>query len=198
MQLCACRVRACERSLSQKSLGVFLAFVCFYDFCRFRRAGMSYKVYPYSLSGGISIDWLPGVPLAVWGGPGRTQGAVRAAPKTRNCITSRVNPFSQMGSHRSEPIGKLCRSAFSLILARSFWTGRDVSSAEVHGLHEPLARLPFPFEVPVAQKEEPDDADKAFTTSLIHLLRTSRKSAVTRSMRSEGPCKLAEASGTFG
>ena len=39
------------------------------------------------------------------------------------------NSFSQMGSHRSEPIGKLCRSAFSLILARSFWTGRDVSSA---------------------------------------------------------------------
>ena len=40
-----------------------------------------------------------------------------------------LNPFSHMGSHRSEPIGKLCRSAFSLILARSFWTGRDVSSA---------------------------------------------------------------------
>ena len=40
-----------------------------------------------------------------------------------------LNSFSQMGSHRSEPIGKLCRSAFSLILARSFWTGRDVSSA---------------------------------------------------------------------
>ena len=108
-----------------------------------------------------------------------------------------LNPFSQMGSHRSEPIGKLCRSAFSLILARSFWTGRDVSSAEVHGLHEPLARLPSPFEMPVARKEEPDDADKALTTSLIHLLRTSRKSAVTRSMRSEGPCEVAESSGTF-
>ena len=108
------------------------------------------------------------------------------------------NSFSHMGSHRSEPIGKLCRSAFSLILARSFWTGRDVSSAEVHGLHEPLARLPSPFEMPVARKEEPDDADKALTTSLIHLLRTSRKSAVTRSMRSEGPCELAEVSGTFG
>jgi hypothetical protein len=57
-----------------------------------------------------------------------------------------------------------------LILARSFWTGRDVSSAEVHELHESLARLPSPFELPVARKEEPDDADKAFTTSLIHLL----------------------------
>ena len=50
-----------------------------------------------------------------------------------NALSSRslasLNSFSQMGSHRSEPIGKLCRSAFSLILARSFWTGRDVSSA---------------------------------------------------------------------
>ena len=55
-----------------------------------------------------------------------------------------------------------------MILARSFWMGRDVSSAEVRGLHESLARLPSPFEVPVARKEEPDDADKAFTTSLIH------------------------------
>ena len=108
------------------------------------------------------------------------------------------NSFSHMGSHRSEPIGKLCRSAFSLILARSFWTGRDVSSAEVHGLHEPLARLPSPFEMPVARKEEPHDADKALTTSLIHLLPTSRKSAVTSSMRSEGRCELAEASGTLG
>ena len=75
-----------------------------------------------------------------------------------------------------------------------------MSSAEVRGLQESLARLPSstPFEMPVARKEEPDDADKAFTTSLIHILRTSRKSAVTRSMRSEGPCKLVEASGTFG
>ena len=113
-------------------------------------------------------------------------------------MSTRVNSFSQMGSHPSFLIGKLCRSAFSLILARSFWTGRDVSSAEVLGLQESLARLPSPFEVPIARKEEPDDADKAFTTSLIHLLWTSRKSAVTRSMRSEGPCKLAEASGTFG
>jgi hypothetical protein len=30
--------------------------------------------------------------------------------------------------------------------------GRDVSSAEVHGLLEPLARLPSPFEMPVARK----------------------------------------------
>ena len=51
---------------------------------------MSYRVYPYSLSGGKCIDWVPGVPLAAWGGPGRTQGAVGAAPKTRNYTTSRV------------------------------------------------------------------------------------------------------------
>ena len=55
---------------------------------------MSYRVYPYSLSGGKCIDWVPGVPLAAWGGPGRTQGAVRAAPKIRNYTTSRVNPQS--------------------------------------------------------------------------------------------------------
>ena len=119
-------------------------------------------------------------------------------PLTTSSCEHPFNSFSQMGSHPSAPIGKLCPSAFSLILARSFWTGRDVSSAEVHGLHEPLARLPSPFEMPVARKEEPDDADKALTTSLIHLLRTSRKSAVTRSMRSEGPCEVAESSGTFG
>ena len=113
-------------------------------------------------------------------------------------MATRVNPFTYGSDPIPEPIGKLCPSAFSLILARSFWTGRDVSSAEVHGLHEPLARLPSPFEMPVARKEEPDDADKALTTSLIHLLRTSRKSAVTRSMRSEGPCEVAESSGTFG
>ena len=109
-----------------------------------------------------------------------------------------VNPFTHGLDPIPELVGKLCPSAFSLILARSFWTGRDVSSAEVHGLHEPLARLPSPFEMPVARKEEPDDADKALTTSLIHLLRTSRKSAVTRSMRSEGPCEVTESSGTFG
>ena len=82
-------VLASDRS-RKSHWGVFLAFVCFYDFCRFRRAGMSYRVYPYSLSGGKSIDWLPGVPLAAWGGPGRTQGAVRAAPKTRNYTPTRV------------------------------------------------------------------------------------------------------------
>ena len=135
---------------------------------------------------------------------GRTSGGAQAgsfdcpSPSFVRLPKLELNSFSQMGSHPSFLIGKLCRSAFSLILARSFWTGRDVSSAEVRGLQESLARLPSPFEVPIAQKEEPDDADKAFTTSLIHLLRTSRKSAVTRSMRSEGPCKLAEASGTFG
>ena len=56
-----------------------------------RQPGMSYRVYPYSLSGGKSIDWLPGVPLAAWGGPGRTQGAVGAAPKTRNYTTPRYS-----------------------------------------------------------------------------------------------------------
>ena len=78
-------VLASDRS-RKSHWGVFLAFVCFYAFCRFRRAGMSNRVYPYSLSGCKSIDWVPGVPLAAWGGPGRTQGAVRAAPKTRNSI----------------------------------------------------------------------------------------------------------------
>ena len=69
--------------LSQMSLRVFLSVcVLVYAFCQFRRAGMSYRVYYYSLSGGRSIDWVPGVSLAAWGGPRRTQGAVRAAPKT--------------------------------------------------------------------------------------------------------------------
>ena len=54
-------------------------------------------------------------------------------------FTSSYNSFSHMGSHLSEPIGKLCRSAFSLILARSFWTGRDVSSADIHGPREPAS-----------------------------------------------------------
>ena len=65
------------------------AFMTFVDFV-VPAPGMSYRVYPYSLSGGKSIDWLPGVPLAAWGGPGRTQGAVRAAPKTRNYTPTRV------------------------------------------------------------------------------------------------------------
>ena len=93
-----------------------------------------------------------------------TQRSQRSLPPPQHCPNPapttyqwyQVNSFSHMGSHRSEPIGKLCRSACSLILARSFWTGRDVSSAEVHGLHESLARLPSPFEMPVARKEEPD------------------------------------------
>ena len=40
---------------------------------------ISYRVnaYIYSLSGGGSIDWVPGVVLAAWGGPGRALGAVR-------------------------------------------------------------------------------------------------------------------------
>ena len=57
------------------------------------------------------------------------QGADAMLKKATGLYDARINSFSQMGSHRSEPIGKLCRSAFSLILARSFWTGRDVSSA---------------------------------------------------------------------
>ena len=77
-----------------------------------------------------------------------------------------------------------------------------MSSAEVRGLHESLARLPSPFEVPVARKEEPDDADKAL---FIHdQLDPAPSSDIEKErcdkvhMRSEGPCKLAEASGTFG
>jgi hypothetical protein len=58
--------------------------------------------------------------------------------------------------------------------ARSFWTGRDVSSAEVHGLLEPLARLPSPFEMPVARKEEPlpDEVGSRFCGLLIRLHRS--------------------------
>ncbi len=72
------------------SLRVFLAFVCFYDICQLCRAGMSCRVNIYSLSGGGSIGTLPGVVPAAWGGLWRARRAVRAAPKTRNCITSRV------------------------------------------------------------------------------------------------------------
>ena len=53
---------------------------------------MSREVHVYTIGGGGSIDWVPGVVLAAWGGPGRARGAVRVVPKTRNCITSRVNP----------------------------------------------------------------------------------------------------------
>ena len=94
-----------------------------------------------------------------------------------------------MGSHRSEPIGKLCRSAFSLILARSFWTGRDVSSADIHGPREPASWLPPLFEVVIARKEEPDEADNALSAFLTHLSRPSRVFAAARSIRSEGPCE---------
>ena len=76
-------VLASDRSRKSQGGFSFLAFVCFYDFCRFRRAGMSHRVYPYSLSGGISIDWLPGVVPAAWGGPWRAWRAVRAAQARR-------------------------------------------------------------------------------------------------------------------
>jgi hypothetical protein len=72
---------------------------------------------------------------------------------------SLINSFSQVGSHPPAVRRKRFWSAFSLILARSLWTWRDVSSTGVHGLHEPLARLPPSFEVPIARKEEPGDAD---------------------------------------
>ena len=81
---------ACERLLSQISLWVFSRFVCFCDICHSRRAVMSYRVNAYSLSGGGSIDWVPGVVPAAWGGPWRAWRAVRAAPKTRNYISTRV------------------------------------------------------------------------------------------------------------
>ena len=88
------------------------------------------------------------------------------------------------------------RSAISLYLdpvlavARSFWTWRDVSSAEVHGLHESGVAGSAPVSIrdasqhAAARKEEPDDADKALTTSLIQSSTPSsdiekRKSAVT-------------------
>ena len=63
---------------------VLCAFVTL--FCHFRRAGMSYipRVDSYSLSGGGSIDWVPGVVPAAWGGPRRAWRTVRAAPKTGN------------------------------------------------------------------------------------------------------------------
>ena len=65
-----------------------------------------------------------------YGQPGSMDISSRGASiEARISCEYHLNSFSQMGSHRSEPIGKLCRSAFSLILARSFWTGRDVSSA---------------------------------------------------------------------
>ena len=62
----------------------------FCDFGHFGRVSMSREVHVYTIGGGGSIDWVPGVVLAAWGGPGRARGAVRVVPKTRNCITSRV------------------------------------------------------------------------------------------------------------
>ena len=58
-----------------------------------RRVGMSREVNTYSLSSGGSIDPLRGVAPATWGGPRRAQGAVRAAPKIKNCGTTRVNKY---------------------------------------------------------------------------------------------------------
>ena len=52
-------------------------------------------------------------------------------------------------------------SAFSLGFERPRRTGRDASSAEVHGPRELASRLPPPFEVLIGRKEEPDDAAKA-------------------------------------
>ena len=81
------------------SLRVFLAFVCFHDICQLRRAGMSCRVNIYTLSGGGSIGILPGVVPAAWGGLWRARRAVRAAPKTRNCITSRVKMWLEPLRH---------------------------------------------------------------------------------------------------
>ena len=64
--------------------GFSRVFVSFCEFVIFCRAGMSYRVNAYSLSGGGSIDWVPGVVSAAWGGLWRAWRAVRAAPKTRN------------------------------------------------------------------------------------------------------------------
>ena len=74
-------------------------FVCFYDICQLCRAGMSCRVNIYSLSGGGSIGILPGVVPAAWGGLWRARRAVRAAPKTRNCITSRVKMWLEPLRH---------------------------------------------------------------------------------------------------
>ena len=51
---------------------------------------MSREVHVYTIGGGGSIDWVPGVVPAAWGGPRRAWRAVRAAPKTRNYETTRV------------------------------------------------------------------------------------------------------------
>jgi hypothetical protein len=112
---------------------------------------MSYRVYPYSLSGGKSIDWLPGVPLAAWGGPGRTQGAVRAAPKTRNYTRTRVKgtkrAFRPRSSHR--PAHQQVRSFHRPLSTCSPHEGRpDCHPPHPHVCpavpqnHGPAARLP--------------------------------------------------------
>ena len=96
----------CERLLSRKSLWVSVRFCAFCAFGHVGRAGMSYRVNVYSLSGGGSIGTLPGVVPAAWGGPWRARRAVRAAPKTRNCGSSRVlragikeNALLRSGTH---------------------------------------------------------------------------------------------------
>ena len=101
MQACACRVCPGERKLSQMSLWVFSRFVSFCEFVIFCRAGMSYRVNAYSLSGGGSIDWVPGVVSAAWGGLWRAWRAVRAAPKTRNYTSTRV--LNMSSKHNTSP-----------------------------------------------------------------------------------------------
>jgi hypothetical protein len=88
--LASARSRNCELSL-----WVFVAFVSFSDICHFRCAGMSCRVDSYSLSGGGSIGTLPGVVPAAWGGPRRARRAVRAAPKTGHCGTSKVKDYGR-------------------------------------------------------------------------------------------------------
>ena len=79
-----CRPCASLRALALANITVgFLAFCVLCDICHFCRAGMSCRVNFYSLSGGGSIDWVPGVVPAAWGGPWRAWRAVRAAPKTK-------------------------------------------------------------------------------------------------------------------
>ena len=71
------------------------------------------------------------------------------------------NPFPAPGILIAWPPTFLESSAFSLGFERPRRTGRDASSAEVHGPRELASRLPPPFEVLIGRKEEPDDAAKA-------------------------------------
>jgi hypothetical protein len=64
-----------------------------------------------------------------------------------------------------------------------------VSLADVHGPREPASWLPPLFEVVIARKEEPDEADNALSAFLTHLSRPSRVFAAARTIRSEGPCE---------